>query len=151
MQSRFTEKAQEALNHGAKCASRLKQGYVGTEHILAGLLKEQTGVAHRVLTDNGVELSQVMNMIRELIAFDGGVALSERGGYSPRAKKILEEAHRQAARFGQKETGTEHILMALIKEGENVAVRLLNTMGINIQKLYVELLMASGQDGNLYK
>ena len=87
MQSRFTEKAQEALNHGAKCASRLKQGYVGTEHILAGLLKEQTGVAHRVLTDNGVELSQVMNMIRELIAFDGGVALSERGGYSPRAKK----------------------------------------------------------------
>ncbi len=120
MQSRFTEKAQEALNHGAKCASRLKQGYVGTEHILAGLLKEQTGVAHRVLTDNGVELSQVMNMIRELIAFDGGVALSERGGYSPRAKKILEEAHRQAARFGQKETGTEHILMALIKEGENV-------------------------------
>ncbi len=151
MQSRFTEKAQEALNHGAKCASRLKQGYVGTEHILAGLLKEQTGVAHRVLTDNGVELSQVMNMIRELIAFDGGVALSERGGYSPRAKKILEEAHRQAARFGQTETGTEHILMALIKEGENVAVRLLNTMGINIQKLYVELLMASGQDGNLYK
>ena len=151
MQSRFTEKAQEALNHGAKCASRLKQGYVGTEHILAGLLKEQTGVAHRVLTDNGVELSQVMNMIRELIAFDGGVALSERGGYSPRAKKILEEAHRQAARFGQKGTGTEHILLAILKEADNVAVRLLNTIGIQIQKVYADTLLSMGQDGNLYK
>ena len=151
MQSRFTDKAQEALNHAARYAGRLKQGYVGTEHILAGLLKEQTGVAHRVLTDNGVELSQVTDMIRELIAFDGGVALGERGSYSPRAKKILEEAHRQAARFGQSETGTEHILMALIKEGENVAVRLLNTIGVNIQKLYADILIASGQDGNLYK
>ena len=151
MQSRFTDKAQEALNQAAKCAGRLKQGYVGTEHILAGLLKEQTGVAHQVLTDNGVELSQVLEMIRELIAFDGGVALSDRGGYSPRAKKILEEAHRQAARFGQSETGTEHILMALIREGENVAVRLLNTIGVNTQKLYADTLIAIGQDGNLYK
>ena len=67
------------------------------------------------------------------------------------AKKILEEAHRQAARFGQKETGTEHILLAMIREGENVAVRLMNTMGINLQKVYVETLVAIGQDGNLYK
>lgn len=151
MQARFTDKAQEALNHASRCAGRLKQGYVGTEHILAGLLKEQAGVAHRVLTDNGVELSQVLDMIQELIAFDNGVAVSEKGGYSPRAKKILEEAHRQAARFGQKETGTEHILLALLKEGENVAARLLSTLGVNIQKLYADTLIAMGQDGNLYK
>ena len=133
MQSQFTEKAQEALHHAARYAGRLKQGYVGTEHILAGLLKEQEGVAHRVLADNGVELTQVLDMIQELIAFDGGVGLKEREGYSPRAKKILEEAHRQAARFGQKETGTEHILLAIIREGEKVAVLILNTMGGNVQ------------------
>ncbi len=151
MQSKFTDKAQEALNHASKYAGRLKQGYVGTEHILAGLLKEPEGVAHRVLTDNGVELQQVVDMIQELIAFDGGVGLKEREGYSPRAKRILEEAHRQAARFGQKETGTEHILMAIIKEGENVAFRLLNTLGINVQKVYADTLVAIGQDANLYK
>ena len=151
MQSRFTDKAQEALSHASKYASHLKQGYVGTEHILAGLLRESEGVAHKVLTDNGVELTQVLEMIQELIAFESGVGLKEREGYSPRALKILEEAHRQAARFGQKETGTEHLLMALIKEGENVAVRLLNTLGINIQKIYVDTLVSIGQDGNLYK
>lgn len=151
MQSQFTDKAVEALHLASRCARSLKQGYVGTEHILAGLLREQTGVAHRVLTDNGVELSQVMNMIQELIAFENGVGLKEREGYSPRAQRVLEEAHRQAARFGQKETGTEHILMALIKEGENVAVRLLNTLGVNVQKIYVDTLIAIGQDGNLYK
>ncbi len=151
MQSRFTEHAQEALKAASRYAAALKQGYVGTEHVLAGLLKEQTGVAHRVLSDNGVELTRVLDMIQESIAFEGGVGLRERGGYSPRAEKVLEEAHRQAARFGQQETGTEHILMALIKEGENVAVRLLNTIGINVQKIYVDTLVAIGQDGNLYK
>ena len=151
MQSQFTDKAQDALNYASRYAGRLKQGYVGTEHILAGLLKEQEGVAHRVLTENHVELSRVVDMIQELIEFDGGVGIKERNGYSPRAKKILEEAHRQAERFGQKETGTEHILLAMIKEGENVAVRLLNTIGVNLQKVYVDTLVAIGQDGNLYK
>lgn len=151
MQSQFTGNAQEALKAAARCASTLKQGYVGSEHILVGLMKEQAGVAHKVLADNGVDLSRVVDMIRESIAFDGGVGLKEREGYSPRAQKILEEAHRQAARFGQQQTGTEHILMAIIKEGENVAVRLLNTLGVNVQKIYVDTLIAIGQDGNLYK
>lgn len=151
MQSQFTDKAQEALSYASRCARSLKQGYVGTEHILVGLLKEQSGVAYRVLTDNGVEVSAVLDMIQELIAFDNGTPVKEREGYSPRARKIIEEAHKQAARFGQKETGTEHILMAIIKEGENVAVRLLNTIGANIQKIYSDILVAIGQDGNLYK
>ncbi|MCM1540536.1 MAG: ATP-dependent Clp protease ATP-binding subunit [Blautia sp.] len=151
MQSRFTDKAQEALSYASKCARSLKQGYVGTEHILVGLLKEESGVAYRVLTDNGVEVSGVLDMIQELIAFDNGTPVKEREGYSPRARKIIEEAHRQAARFGHRETGTEHLLMAIIKEGENVAVRLLNTLGANIQKIYSDTLIAIGQDGNLYK
>lgn len=151
MQSQFTDKAQNALAQASRCARSLKQGYIGTEHILVGLLKEDTGVAAKVLADNGVETGQVMNMIRDLIAFENGVAVKDREGYSPRAARILEEAHSQAARFGQKQTGTEHLLLALIKEGENVAVRLLNTLGANVQKIYVDTLIAIGQDGNLYK
>ena len=151
MQSQFTDKAQNALAQASRCARSLKQGYIGTEHILVGLLKEDTGVAAKVLADNGVEAGQVMDMIRDLIAFENGVAVKDREGYSPRAARILEEAHSQAARFGQKQTGTEHLLLALIKEGENVAVRLLNTLGANVQKIYVDTLIAIGQDGNLYK
>ena len=151
MQSQFTDKAKNALAQAGRCARGLKQGYIGTEHILVGLLKEDTGVAAKVLADNGVEVDQVMEMIRDLIAFENGVAVKDKEGYSPRAARILEEAHRQAARFGQKQTGTEHLLLALIKEGENVAVRLLNTLGANVQKIYVDTLIAIGQDGNLYK
>ena len=151
MQSQFTDKAQNALAQASRCARSLKQGYIGTEHILVGLLKEDTGVAAKVLADNGVETGQVMDMIRDLIAFENGVAVKDREGYSPRAARILEEAHHQAARFGQKQTRTEHLLLALIKEGENVAVRLLNTLGANVQKIYVDTLIAIGQDGNLYK
>ena len=151
MQSQFTEKAEAALGLAEKCAKQLKQGYIGTEHILVGLIKEGTGVAAKVLTDNGVTLEGVLKMIKELIAFESGVVVQEREGYSPRALKILEEAHRQAARFGLKATGTEHILMAIIKEGENVALRLLNTMSIAPQKLYVDLLTGIGADPNLYK
>ncbi|MBO7339200.1 MAG: ATP-dependent Clp protease ATP-binding subunit, partial [Lachnospiraceae bacterium] len=152
MQSQsFTEKARDALGHASKCAASLNQGYVGTEHILAGLLKEGTGVAAKVLTENGVDLDKLLDMIRELIAFENGAPVREREGYSPRAQRILEEAIAQAKRFGQKEAGTEHLLLAIIKEGENVAVRLLNAMNVNLQKVYVETLQAIGQDGNLYK
>ena len=134
-----------------KTAAGLRQGYVGTEHILAGLLKEGTGVAAKVLVENGVEEKQLLEMIRELITPDTGVLAKDRDGYSPRAMKVLEEAHRQAERFETGCTGTEHILLALVKEGENVAVRLLNTMGISLQKVYVDTLIAMGQDGALYK
>lgn len=151
MQPKFTEKAKAALLLAEKTAAGLRQGYVGTEHILAGLLKEGTGVAAKVLAENGVEEKQLLEMIRELITPDTGVLAKDRDGYSPRAMKVLEEAHRQAERFETESTGTEHILLALVKEGENVAVRLLNTMGISLQKVYVDTLIAMGQDGALYK
>lgn len=151
MQPQFTEKARTALQLAEKTAAGLRQGYVGTEHILAGLLKEGTGVAAKVLMDNGVEEGQLLEMIRELITPDTGVLAKDRDGYSPRAMKVLAEAQRQAERFETERTGTEHILLALVKEGENVAVRLLNTLGISLQKIYVDTLIAMGQDGALYK
>lgn len=151
MQSQFTDKAKAALRLAEKTAASLKQGYVGTEHILAGLLKEGSGVAARVLTTNGLAEVQLLEMIRDLITPDAGVLTKDRDGYSPRGVKILEEAHRQAERFESEKTGTEHILLAIIKEGENVAVRLLNTLGISIQKVYVDVLIAIGEDGAIYK
>ena len=87
MQSQFTDKAQNALAQAGRCARGLKQGYIGTEHILVGLLKEDTGVAAKVLADNGVEVDQVMEMIRDLIAFENGVAVKDKEGYDPRAER----------------------------------------------------------------
>ncbi len=147
----FTDKAREALLLAEKAALRVHAGYVGTEHILVGLLRENTGVAARVLKENGADEEKIADMIRELIAPQTLAALKERDGYSPRAQEVLEEAHRQADRFGAEATGTEHILLALLKEGENVAVRLLNTLGLSIQKLYMDTLVAMGENGNLYK
>ncbi len=153
MQSHFTENALAALKAAEKHAKALKQGYVGTEHILAGLLSENSGTAARILTENGVTLKAVQELIKESIAFEksSSVDMKEKGGYSPRAKRVLEESHRLSARFGEKQTGTEHLLLALIKEGENVAVRLMNTQGANTQKIYSEVCAAIGQDPNLYK
>ena len=151
MQPQFTDKAKTALVLAERAARSLKQGYVGTEHILLGLLKESTGVAATVLLENGLDEQRLKDMIKELLAPESSVMLAEREGYSPRAEKVLEEAHRQAERFRSNKTGTEHILLAILKEGENVAVRLLNTMGIHIQKLYVEVLAAMGEDKSLYK
>ena len=144
MQPQFTDKAKAALMLAERAARSLRQSYVGSEHILIGLLRENTGVAATVLLNNGVDVVQLKEMIKDLIVPESSVLIAERDGYSPRAQGILDEAHRQAERFRSDKTGTEHILLALLKEGENVAVRLLNTMGISIQKLYVDVLVAMG-------
>ena len=147
----FTDKAKVALQKAAKAAKDLNQSYIGSEHILLGLLKEKTGVAAKVLLDNGVEESQLVSMVKELIAPDSNIAMIEKDGYSPRATKILEDSHRIATRYRSKMTGTEHILIALILEGENVGLRLLNTVGANVQKLYMDTLIAMGEDINQHK
>ena len=151
MQPQFTDKAKAALMLAERAARSLRQSYVGSEHILLGLLRENTGVAATVLLNNGVDVVQLKEMIKDLIAPDSSILIAERDGYSPRAQSILDEAHRQAERFRSDKTGTEHILLALLKEGENVAVRLLNTMGVSVQKLYVDVLVAMGEDSALYK
>ena len=147
----FTDKAKVALQKAAKAAKDLHQSYIGSEHILVGLLKEKTGVAARVLSDNGVDEVQLVSMIKELIAPEGNVALLERDGYSPRAAKVLEDSHRLAEKFKSQQTGTEHILLAILREGENVGLRLLNTIGVNVQKLYMDTLIAMGEDINQHK
>lgn len=147
----FTDKAKTALQLAAKAAKDLHQSYIGSEHLLVGLVREKTGVAAKVLQDNGVDEIQLISMIKDLIAPESNLAVLERDGYSPRAARILEDSHWQAQRYGNQMTGTEHILLALLREGENVGLRLLNTVGINIQKLYMDTLIAMGEDISQHK
>ena len=151
MKSNYTEKAKAALLLAEKAAKKFHQSYVGTEHILIGLVQENTALASKVLQDNGVDYQKMKEMIQDLIAPTSGVSVKERDGYSPKALAVLEEAHMQAERFGYEKVGTEHILLAMIKEADNVAVRLLNTMGVSCQKIYIDVLIAMGEDGGLYK
>lgn len=147
----FTSNAKAALMLAEKYAKRMHQGYVGCEHILLGLVEESAGTASVVLQENGVDAAKIREMIRDLIAFDSSILLDDREKYSPRALAVLEESHGLATRFKSDETGTEHILLAMIKEGDNVAVRLINTIGVSAQKIYVDTLIAMGEDGGLYK
>lgn len=147
----FTDKAKKALSLAEKAASKVHAGYVGTEHLLVGLLKEKTGVAARVLEENGANEGKLIEMIAELAVPEAGIVLKEREGYSPRAREVLEEAHKQAERFREELTGTEHILLALLKQGESVAIRMITTQGMSIQKLYTDTLVAMGESSSLYK
>ena len=151
MKSNYTEKAKAALMLAQKEAKKFNQSYVGTEHILIGLLKENTAIASQVLQDNGVDYQKIKELMNDLIAPDFKVAVKEKDGYSPKAKAVLDEAGIQAERFGYEKIGTEHILLALIKDSDNVAIRLLNTLGVSTQRIYIDVLIAMGEDGNLYK
>lgn len=147
----FTQNAKDVLVLAAKTSKKLHVGYVGTEHILVGMLEENFGVAGRVLSDNGVTADRVLDMIQELIAPENKVIVKDRDGYSPRAQELIDMAVNQAERFDAREVGTEHLLLAMILIGDNVALRLLNTLGVSIHKLYLDTLIAMGEDPSLFK
>lgn len=142
----YTPQAKEALSLAVGMAESLNHGYVGTEHLLIGLLQEGTGVAARVLEENGVEESKVVELVSQLISPNTSVQMAENAAYTPRARRVIENSYREAVRFKAAQIGTEHILIAILREGDCVASRLLNTMGISVQKLYIDLLAAMGED-----
>lgn len=146
MTDRFTEKAKDAINLAVDVAENLGHSYVGTEHLLLGLLQEGTGVAASVLLECGVKEEKVMDLVRQLITPNQSVRVAEPSSYTPSARRVLENSYKEAVRFKAQLIGTEHILIAIIRENDCVASRLLNTMGISIQKLYVDLLAAMGED-----
>lgn len=147
----YTAKAKTALGLAASAARSMGQNYIGTEHILLGMIRQQTGMAAQALLVNGVDETKLVDLIMELIAPTGHLELKEREGYSPRAQQVIGLAFQIAEQYHASAVGTEHILMALIREGSNVAVRILSTMGVSLQKLYIDLLVSMGKDGNLYK
>lgn len=151
MQLPYTVKAKKAIDIAGKMSKSLHHNYIGTEHLLIGLLKENSGVAAKILNENGVELDKIVDLIKELIAPAEGTAVAESDGYSPRAAIVLENAEKEAVRFHADAIGTEHILIAMIKETDCVASRLLTTLSVNMQKVFVDTLIAMGEDANLYR
>lgn len=146
MIDRFTTKARTAINLAEQAAGRLGHSYVGTEHLLLGLLEEGSGVAARVLIENGVREDKVLGLISQLIAPDQAVRVREDGGYTPGARRVLENSYREAVRFKANLIGTEHLLISIIRDNDCVASRLLNTIGVSVQKLYIDVLTAMGED-----
>lgn len=138
MYQRFTEKAERAISFSQQSAVELGHNYVGTEHILLGLVKEGTGVAARVLQAQGITEEKILKEIDELIG-RGETAGETPVGFTPRTKRVLELAFKEARRMGQGYIGTEHLLLGIMKEGESVAVRIMMDLGVDPQKLLNEL------------
>ena len=148
MQEKFTRQAKAALRIAENTARSWKHSYIGTEHMLVGLLEEQEGTAGRILEEFGVDSEKLESLITKLIAPSGVLAAEKSVSYSPRAEKIKDQAVKEAEKQRENQAGTEHLLLAMLKETDCVGTRLLYTMGINIQKLYSEVLSATGIDPN---
>ena len=144
--NKYTAQAAKALKIAEKTAVSNDLGYIGTEHILSGLLQEGNGTAAMILQNSGVKNDTLKAMADRLIASMSGSEVKTAGAVpSPRAKQVLENADINAAFYGCEKTGTEHILLAMLQEPDCVAVRLLFTMGIDLQKLYLDILKAMGR------
>ena len=146
MIDRFTQKAREAIRLAVETAQELEHGYVGTEHLLLGLIKEGTGVAAAVLAEHDVTEERVMELMERLISPAVATQVEGQIEYTPGARAVLQASYDEAVFFKAPLIGTEHILIAIIKDGKSTACRLLNTMNVNIQKLYVDLMGAMGDD-----
>lgn len=146
MIDRFTEAAREAISLAVDAAEELGHSYVGTEHLLIGLIQEGRGVAAKVLEENGVSADKVIQLVSQLISPNQPVSMAEQSGYTPSATRVIENSYREAVRFKAPLIGTEHLLISIIRESDCVAARLLNTIGVSIQKLYIEVLSAMGED-----
>ena len=146
MIDRFTQKAREAIRLAVETAQELEHGYVGTEHLLLGLIKEGTGVAAAVLAEHDVTEERVMELMERLISPAVATQVEGQIEYTPGARAVLQASYDEAVFFKASLIGTEHILIAIIKDGKSTACRLLNTMNVNIQKLYVDLMGAMGDD-----
>ena len=149
MRNKFTKQAQTALTLAKAAAIDFELGYIGTEHLLLGLLSETEGAAGRVLEEFQVDGKKLVELIDKLVtpAEVGNVTEIEmKPAYSPRTEKVLESAVAEAQNSGCEKAGTEHLLLAMLRETDCVGTRLLYTMGVNIQKLYAAVLGAMGYD-----
>ena len=146
----YTDAAQAALRQAKRISGQMKHPYTGTEHILLGLLREQESTAGQVLINAGVTEAGLTDMISQLIAPEGGMLPEEGRSFTPRARKILDDAKMEAHRFHERLVGTEHILIAIFKDGECVGSRLLTTMGIRVRDIYVDLVNSMGEKASEY-
>jgi ATP-dependent Clp protease ATP-binding subunit ClpC len=135
---RFSERAKKVLTLAQEEAERSHRSYIGTEHLLLGLLRESDGLAHRVLAALGVEVSNVREIIESVIGRDERIILQQIIPTS-RVKKVIELSFEEARRMGHQYVGTEHLLLGLLLEGEGIAARVLNDLGVTLAKARAEI------------
>ena len=138
-ENKFTPRAEEALRLSQEAAGDLGHGYVGTEHLLLGLVREDEGIAHTVLAEAGLTDEMIVEIIKKSVGagLPGG---NPAQGLTPRAKRVVEIAMEDSMRGGYHYVGTEHLLAGLLREGNNMAVRILRTAGVDARHLYTALM-----------
>lgn len=146
MQIEYTKQAENVLKTARSAAKELRHPYIGTEHLLLGLRRVFTGVAGQILATNGVNENEILKVIGELISPTEEVVFEGRAERSPRLEYLLENSRREAERFQASEVGTEHMLMAIVRDSECVAARILTTLNISLTKIYQDIFEAAGID-----
>ena len=144
MTYKFTNRAKKALEIANEIALELGHNYIGTEHLLYGLIKENTGVAARVLQNQEIDSEDIINKIEELIGVEQEI--SETLGFTPRTKRVIENAFIEARKIGYNYIGTEHLLIGILREGDSIAVRILLDLNVNIPKLYNEIIKVINEE-----
>ncbi len=144
---KFTERARKVLSLSQEEAQRFQHNYIGTEHLLLGLVREGEGVAAVVLSNLGVELNRVREGVEAIIGRGDRIVLGEIG-LTPRAKKVIELAVDEARRLNHHYIGTEHLLLGLVREGEGIAAGVLESMGVNLEKVRIATIKVLDQEKN---
>ena len=143
---KFTERARKVLSLAQEEAQRFQHNYIGTEHLLLGLVREGEGVAAKVLSNLGIELYRVRNAVEFIIGRGDRIVLGEIG-LTPRAKKVIELAVDEARRLNHHYIGTEHLLLGLVREGEGIAAGVLQSLGVNLEKVRTQTILVLSQSG----
>ena len=146
---KFTERARKVLTLAQEEAQRFNHNYIGTEHLLLGLVREGDGVAARVLSNMGVQLPKVRSAV-EFIIGRGEQAPTGDIGLTPRAKKVIELAVDEARRLNHHYIGTEHLLLGLVREGEGIAAGVLESLGVNLEKVRAQVMQVVNQSSSSY-
>src|SRR6059036_1583835 len=147
---KFTERARKVLSLAQEEAQRFQHNYIGTEHLLLGLVREGEGVAAKVLSNLGVELNKVRSAVEFIIGRGDRIVLGEIG-LTPRAKKVIELAVDEARRLNHHYIGTEHLLLGLVREGEGIAAGVLESLGVNLEKVRTQTIQVLSQSGTTHE
>ena len=149
MMYKFTKRAEKAIEYANRIALEFGHNYIGTEHLLYGLLKESSGVASKVLENQGITPEQIEEQIDALVGKNEEIGEEEILGFTPRTKRVIETAFIEAKKLGSDFIGTEHLLIGIMREGDSVAVRILLNLNVNPQKLYNEIVKVLNDDESI--
>ncbi|MDE6025965.1 MAG: ATP-dependent Clp protease ATP-binding subunit [Lachnospiraceae bacterium] len=150
MKPKYTEAAKEVLDIAIETAKAMKHSYVGTEHLLFAMVECNNGIAWKILTKNGVNGKPIKDYLKKNLQTKKNKIKNE-DAYSIKLKRVIDAAHKEAVRLKSERVGTEHLLIAMLRQEDLLAVKILNSMSVNIQKIYTELLVSCGVDSNTAK